>query len=189
MTTVLFLTLASIVSCNNSEKENPQANNSLENGTYQPSSIIRSIGETEIENYKQYDFYIFYFFHRPWYMSRGVSLRVQDSIIYSYTKYMDNVASTNYPPINYLKNKDSVYYTVIYKEHEYNLLNKILKTIKSDLNEYKNASKESINHNSKVLFIYHKDFGILRATNWSDSSSIAHNLIPILESEIMNYSE
>lgn len=77
---------------------------------------LRSIQEDDVFSPNKYKFYLLYFVHRPYHLSYAVSIRLKDSIAYSYVKYLDNIASTHYPPVSSLQKIDSLYYSTSYLE-------------------------------------------------------------------------
>jgi len=171
---VLFIIAIILFGCNRNKDTNGlYAIDDSSANTLIPSALaLRSIGEIDLKNYKSYDFYLLYIEHRPREVSYVFSLRLQDSALYSYTKYMNNVVSTMYPPVGYLKNKDSIYYTVNYQEQENGVKDIVMKKL-DDVNFYNaNIKEPSTNHNDTWLIVYDKKRGIHSIHDWTDTNKI-----------------
>jgi len=149
------------------------------------SSTRRALGESAIEHYKDYDFYLFYADAGPWKVSKFFSMRLRDSILFSYTKYMDNVSSTHFPPTG---DKEPISYMVTYREYSLKVLDTITSLLKeSDFFKLPEQPNTAGNHNSRGLFIYSKGKGCNSLGNWQAGSHIG-KLVQYIRDSLMKYS-
>lgn len=183
------------MSCVDSDRKAPtsKSNTVIHNEFRRPSNVaLRSLGINELDHYEDYDYYLLYMVHRPWDISCAFSLILKDSILYSYTRYMNNVVSTIYPPV-YYQEDDSIYYTVTYREHDIGLLDSI-KSITNRVGFYQyDASTPEINpngsHDSRWLIIL-SDKGVMyTAFNWLPGNRIEKELVLHIKEHFMRYTE
>jgi hypothetical protein len=149
---------------------------------------LRAFDEDAINEAKNYKYYLLYLEHRPWHLSSCFSLRMRDEVLYSYTKYMDNVVSTCYPPMYYKENRDSIFYSSRYQEHYLNVLDTIrkltrdikFKQIKSDEKSFERI------HDSRWLIII--DSSGHSIYNWRKMDVVEQKLVRYIKDSLMQFS-
>lgn len=153
-----------------------------------PNDIsLVSVGLHEVKFYKEYDFVLVYLDQKRFGLTTIFTMALADSILYSTTKYLNNVVSSYYPPV--LNRDDSFYYSTTFKEYSLEVKDEIFgEVVNSNFYNEKLSTETLDNHKSSWLFIYEKNKGTKSLVNWPAESKVEQQLIRFIKEHYMNFS-
>jgi hypothetical protein len=172
---ILSLLILSLVSCQQGKKG--EAKNEI-NGL--PTSYeLALIDEEELNNVKDYDFYLLYVDYRKFGYSLFLSLRSKDGQPYCLKKYMD-ADNSNKLPNTFGTISDSITYNTSYYElpnRKIETLSRIIDNVDFfDYPAFPSKSDLTISHRSTFIVCYSKDKGFHTIHDWPDTSVIERKL-------------
>jgi len=151
-------------------------------------AMRRSVGETEIKRYADYDFYLLYVRGGAWQVSSFYSLMLKESVLYSYTKYLDNIVSIKFPPRDIILGKDSFFYSVTYQEHRMEQLDTLIKKMEQ-VGYWSNNVWDNFMPGETVsyLFVYLKNKGEFRLRSNVSTYTFNDLVVKYVKDTFMRY--